>query len=190
MRKTVIWLLLVMICVLSACSSQEKVERYVYPVTLESEQWASLSGHSEQIDVCRIDQKTIDQLSTQQLVYAVLDYPLIMDMFAWDTYKMGYSALTDYCDALIALEHREDAPQTILKVYQTLPTLKAGNVDLEAMMDLYTLEVIIAQPVYYEALSDQEKETLNRAVEKKYTSIDPSECRNMFDVALNEHFYD
>ena len=183
MKNKIIYILLVIICALNACTRQEKVERYVYPISLESEEWKSLKGHDEKIEVCRIDQETIDQLSTQQLVYAVLDYPLLMDMFVWDTYRMGYSALKDYCDALIALEKREDAPQVILHTYRYLPALKTEE-DTQSLIDLMALEAIIAQPVYY----DQEKENLNQYVEKKYEDL--SMGKSTFERAMNEHFYD
>lgn len=82
---------------------------YQYPVTPEMEEWKTFQSLDEMIDACQIPNDILRHMSTENLIESVLDYPLAINLFAYDTPKEGIEKLSSYFNGLQELKIRDDA---------------------------------------------------------------------------------
>lgn len=111
---------------------QEEV--YIYPVTPEDAEWSDLGTIEEKIEACEIPQSILENLTTEALVRTVLDYPLIVYIYAYDTTQKGYDKVKSYFNGLQELESRVDA----IDVLQSYIENQEGN----SVVDRCIAEVI------------------------------------------------
>lgn len=93
-------------------SSVDDVE-FHYPLTPEMDEWKSLRSLDEIIDACQIPSDILSRLSTESLIDIVLDYPLAINIFAYDTPEEGINKLSSYFNGLQELESRSDAVELL-----------------------------------------------------------------------------
>ena len=153
---------------------------YVYPSEEEIKKaWV----YSEQIKVCSIPDEIIAQMSTDALLEAYLDYPLI-NFWLFTSHTFFYSdwfefLKTNHHFGMAELIEREDVCNSILKRYKGIQLYK-GSVDdslsldeLDTMypkerqdsIDLFFLELLAAQ--FDLNNGDKVKESLRKAIENK-----------------------
>lgn len=91
-------------------TAQVAASGYAYPLTPESdpEEWAAHEP-AELVELLRIPQDALEQLSTTDVVVAVLDYPYVGNYLAYSTPEQGLEALRSQSDALAELLERDDA---------------------------------------------------------------------------------
>jgi hypothetical protein len=88
-----------------------------YPVQAGTDEWAKLETHIDQINACQIPEDVCATMPTDQLIETVLDYPLLIDIYAYDTFEAGITAVSAYCNALDALLKRPDAAEKLGSMY-------------------------------------------------------------------------
>ncbi len=112
---------------------------YIYPITDKSPNWKNLSV-KERVRRLRIDEETLKSMTDEQLVHAVVDYPLIVDIYVSPSGNLhdGIQMVSDYCDALKELLSRDNYNETlkiyglqILRTYGTSPR-EDGTTDFSA----------------------------------------------------------
>lgn len=88
---------------------QKPVSHYEYPVTPDSPQWQELTSHGQMVEVCRIPSGTLNQMTDEALCRAVLEYPLIADIFANPVMDKTWPKqfLETRCDAFTELKARD-----------------------------------------------------------------------------------
>lgn len=84
-------------------------EPYQYPITPGTNEWNELKTLEERVRACEIPDYILSVLTTEALVESVVDYPLIVYMFAYDTTQMGYEKVISYFNGLQELATRTDA---------------------------------------------------------------------------------
>ena len=102
MKKPIIILLVIMIFLIPSAAFAEskntmsnEIDLYEYPVTTDMGEWKLLDNHIDMIEVCTIPEELVKLMSTEELVLNTLNYPLIGDMFAWNSDKEGYYAVRE-----------------------------------------------------------------------------------------------
>ncbi len=103
-------------------------ERFVlYPVSQDSPEWKTYESHEEMIEALMVDESVLKDCTTEQLLKATLEYPLIVDVLLNgaviksderdDHYNLSYEAGIDvvrkYCTALDLLLNRGDLPRLL-----------------------------------------------------------------------------
>lgn len=73
--------------------------KYLYPVTPESEIWVTLN-HAEKVALCNIPDYVINTITDQELIDLVLDYPLLIDVYAYSSFEEGVKKVAEYFPAL------------------------------------------------------------------------------------------
>lgn len=73
------------------------------------DEWKNLQSLDEMIEACQIPTTILNHLSTEKLIDVVLDYPLAINIFAYDTPKEGITQLASYFNGLQELVERDDA---------------------------------------------------------------------------------
>lgn len=85
------------------------IETFEYAVTTDDAQWAQLNSIDEMLEVCAIPYAVTGQMTTDALIDAVLDFPLLVNIFLYETEQEGIAALIEECDAYQELRMRSDA---------------------------------------------------------------------------------
>ncbi len=131
----------------AATFSQNINSEYKY-AEISREQKMSVS-HQEIVDAYQIPTDKIESMTTEELLSAYLNYPLLGDMFAYNTTEMGFHALRKQCNALEELLSRKDTGEEILNRYNEVELLDSNNADSASFENFFepsALEILAAQP--------------------------------------------
>ena len=86
---------------------------YVYPLTPKDPEWKEIEDYLDKVKACKIPQAILENLSDEQLVQAIIDYPLIYDVFFFSDVNKGVEHLAKTCDAFAELLKRERAKDVL-----------------------------------------------------------------------------
>ena len=96
---------------------------YQYPLTAGTDEWGALMNHAEKVDLCQIPEDILSLMTTEALAETVLSYPLLLDMYVWDSTTTGYKVIAATFNGLAELERRPDGLSTLKELsQQTLRT--------------------------------------------------------------------
>lgn len=107
--------------------SQEN--QYAYPYSVERGNWNELGSIQEAREKSQIPNELLDLLTTKQLIYMVLDYPLLCELDNYEDLTTGYQNLKQNFSAIDVLLSRNNAYEEILKVYAELDIPKERLVE-------------------------------------------------------------
>lgn len=122
---------------------------YEYKITSESVEWKAFRSHDEMVAACQIADNEIKEMSTDMLVSAYLNYPLLGDMYAYSTIEAGFTALRKQCNALDELLKREDIGEALLSRYKNIELCDLNSSNDVSFNDFFApsaLEILAAQP--------------------------------------------
>jgi hypothetical protein len=95
-------------------------EVYEYPVKPGTDEWKALGSHEEMLRACQIPEELLHRMSTAALVETVLDYPLSVDWWAYDSTEIGIKHVSEQFNGLSELLGRNDAGVGLIALYQTM----------------------------------------------------------------------
>lgn len=147
-----------------------------------TEAWLALDSKAARVAASQLGDETIGQLDDAALVDAVLAYPFLVDLLAFDspTYAVQMKMLEH--DGMAALSERPEAATALLDAYRSIP-LDAEGVERtlatrpeeEAVLLLaghqlrsQLLEALLSHPRFLEPLLDQHAGPLAEAVAAKH----------------------
>ena len=144
----------------------------LYPIMTTSE-WEDMS-RTDRVAACQISEQELTEMSTEDLLQYVLNYPFMIDMYAFSTYEMGFEHVCSEFEALPILVGREDYGQVLIDTYSSVP-VETSLLDRSAdcyqnIWDLGILEILIAQPEMTDSLSATEISDLATIAEQKYVA--------------------
>lgn len=154
-------------------STNEEISYY----NINPKIWSKEENHQVKVDMCQIDSEQLKTMSTDELVKACLEYPLIIDMFAYDTVEDGFNSILNQSNAFKEMVKRNDTATKLLAVYdkcdivtmidfKTAKNDKAQNL-YNDMFETNVVEAILSQDVIINKLNNQEKVSLARVAEEK-----------------------
>lgn len=141
---------------------------YVYKE--KSYQWKCIASHDEMVTAYQIPDDEIKKMSTEMLLSAYLNYPLLIDMFVYNTNEMGFNALKSQCNALNELLSRADAGEVILDRYEKVKLYDLNSADSassEKFFEPSALEILAAQPEIIDNMDNNTFVALNNCIYKK-----------------------
>ena len=104
-----IFTIVLFFCLFLAGAKADDSDVYRYPKV----NWQDY-GFLQQVELCRIPEDELSAMSSRKLLYAVLDYPLWLMVFASDNSpEAGFPYLYNACDALRELLKRPDGMQEL-----------------------------------------------------------------------------
>lgn len=103
--------MLCVVLVVSAVVAGSAVRRqpYEYPVVPGTAAWTELNGLDEMIAACAVDESRLEAMTTPALLETVLDYPLLINIYAFNTVEQGIDSVSSYFTGLPMLLARPDA---------------------------------------------------------------------------------
>lgn len=131
---------------------------YKYEVTPADHQWANFTNKDEMVNACKIPNDVLMKMSTEKLVNAVLDYPLIINIYAYNTYEEGLEALANESDAFKELLKRPDASEKLLnKLNQRIQLNSVASSDNEgsASLEKLNLKILLTEKTLWNSISDK-----------------------------------
>lgn len=127
MRKILtVCLIIVMIIgsVVPSYAEKQTVRKGYYPISSSSAEWKSYTTAAEMRNACHLDESLLCDLPTVELLRAVLEYPLIVDMMLFNTKQAGINTVAKRCTALRLFLDRDDALGVIQSYPRDLKTLR------------------------------------------------------------------
>ena len=166
----------------------------LYSITTTSE-WKDMS-RPERVAACQLSKDEIEKLSTRELLQYCLDYPFMIDIYAYSSYKSGFKHVTEELAFISDLVNRDDYGRVLVDTYSAMPIVTKNSLeDAQVSYDvrkLNLLEILIAQPEMTETMSEREVTELASVVEQKFREKSESldiysgSCASFAD-ALNEN---
>ena len=104
-------------------------EAYEYTVVPGSKEWESFYKPEQKLAASYVSPDLMKRMTTEALVETVLNYPLLVDMYAYDTIEIGIQAVSTYFGGITELMTRDDAA-TVLQEYSTKTRARTTNTDI------------------------------------------------------------
>ena len=150
---------------------QEKPLVWDYPVKPGTEEWKTLISHEDMLRVCQIPDDILQAMSTKDLIFVCLNYPLQFDFFAHNNLQEGLRKVSANFNGIQELFKRNDNALYLLDLLrnnnlETLPNKNTSDLQRgEAIVKLSLTEVLLSQEeVLTNATLDQHKEIAAIAV--------------------------
>ena len=62
-----------------------KDDQNIYPINASSKEWSKFDSHDEMLAACNIPEDLLTNMSIDDLIKAIINYPLISEIYAYDT---------------------------------------------------------------------------------------------------------
>lgn len=166
-------------------------EESLFLVDIEDAEWSDFSSHDEMLEACTIPEDELKTMETKELLKYVLDYPLMIDLLAYDSWNEGLQALSEDFNGLAELLSREDGADCLLEAYANLEISdKSKDTSIEEVLETEMIEAALSQEEVLENLSDNQLEELGEIAEEKYNDKRENEMYNSFEASLYENMYE
>lgn len=110
-------------------SSYTIEKAYDYPVRPGMDEWTSYIEPEQKLKAAYVPEDILKNMTTEALVETVLNYPLLIDMYAFETVELGYQAVSSIFYGLPELASRSDAI-TALKNYNIKNFSEKDDIDI------------------------------------------------------------
>jgi len=128
------FMMLAVLCAGCASGKTKQVDTpYVYPIQPGTEEWAKLDSLDAKIAACKVDPELMNSMTTEALLETVLDYPPLINLYAYTDMQQAIGVVSKNFDGLQILHDREDTAECIQKA------IDAGTDDPLRMQYLQTL---------------------------------------------------
>ncbi len=154
---------------------------YDYQVKPGTDEWVELNSRSNRVSACQIPESTLQEMSTDDLIQSVLNYPFLIDMYAYDSLQQGFNVVKEGFNGLQELLKRNDAGVRLINKYNNTRVIdNVTKVNHNRFLDLSNLEIILSQDEIKNKLSKKDNEKLEKAFENKY--LEKDEYPNIYNA--------
>ena len=137
------FMMLAVLCAGCASGKTKQVDTpYVYPIQPGTEEWAKLDSFDAKIAACKVDPELMNSMTTEALLETVLDYPPLINLYAYTDMQQAIGVVSKNFDGLQILRDREDTAECIQKA------IDAGTDDPLRMQYLQTLASYVADETW------------------------------------------
>ncbi len=144
---TVITMLSLCFCWIGVSADQvQSSQNSLYSINVESDIWDTFTTHDQMVEAVYVDKSQLAGLSTEELLSAVLEYPLSVDILLYDTPLEAVNNVRIQCPALDVLLQRNDVFDVIENLNRgaLINSLRCPDVNKSiAGMVLDTLELYL-----------------------------------------------
>lgn len=108
--------------------------QYDYPINVLDEEWKTFTSAEEMRSVTQIPETILEYISTEELIQLILKYPLLCDIYAFDTLEDGYEHLKEQFNGIQELLSRQDAFEKLIAAYASYSISEERILDYEALL--------------------------------------------------------
>lgn len=127
---------------------------YAYPIKPGTEEWVEFN-HGELVQMLQIPDDILKELSTEELVDIVLNYPYFSDFYFYDTYQKGFETMSLHFNGLIELMKRDDVGSCLLSLIKESNLIDNYNKEKDFNL-ISRIAIILAQEDVVEKLDPSE----------------------------------
>lgn len=134
---------------------------FEFSMTPKSKEWKNYSSVQLK-EMLNIPLSTAEKMDTATLLKTVLDYPFMIDIFAYDNTTQGFEGLSLEFNGAAVLLQRPDLAEKLQTIYKNkMMALKTKNniSDTDIMQKMF-MESLLVYPKVYDMLSQDEKEAV------------------------------
>jgi hypothetical protein len=144
---------------------QSVVSGYDFPVKPGTAEWINLGTMEERVKACQISDDILKKMSTDELIETVLDYPYMGDLYAFNSYNIGFDVVTERFNGMRELLSRNDLAAKLLLKYQNTDIIRdVKDITNKKILDLDYIETLLDRE---KILSKFSKEQLKDLVKEK-----------------------
>lgn len=158
-------------------------QAHVYEVLPESEQWDSMTV-VERLDACHVSKQEVVNMPTQALVDTVLNYPYLINIYAYNSLEEGIEMVSGHFAGLQELLSRDDCAQK-------LQAFLAGSIETKGINDT-DAKKFMAQRLYNYAIetsivsADSTRASIAYVYTPKNTRVQALYNRTWADAGVSE----
>jgi hypothetical protein len=130
-------------------------DSYNYPIYPGTKEWENLSTSEEMSNACQIPTNILENMSTQAVIQAIWEYPLLFLVFQRYVLQTDFEALFSQNNAYIELSKRKDAGIALFNRLVLADPLTKG-----ATQESQVLELLISQTVFLSQLNNDQKKKI------------------------------
>lgn len=93
-------------------------EPYQYPILPGTAEWRALNTLEEKIRACHVDEELLASMTTPALLETVLTYPLLVNIYAFNSIESGMKNVSMYFPGISLLAAREDVNGCLIEYAQ------------------------------------------------------------------------
>jgi hypothetical protein len=152
--------------------SSNTSDAYDFPIKPGTDAWLAFNSHDEMLNACQIPEPLLKNMSTSGLVETVMNYPLSIDIMAYNDPQSGINAVSAQFNGLSELLKRQDSGTSLLNKYMTMDPAAIGDnwTELqkgEYFANFFYIETILAQESVLSTMTPGELQTLLEQVNAK-----------------------
>ena len=125
-------------------------------------EWAELHSGQEMVEACQVPKNVLKKMSTQAVIQALWEYPLLMDIFHRYQYQMDFESFSSQNNAYKELCLRPDAGVSLLERMEAFNPLVMGVIFGDGFFEL-----LMAQDVFLSQLNAADRITAIRIAMQK-----------------------
>ena len=125
---------------------------YNYPIYPGMDEWSKFNTGQQMVEACQIPKEIVSQMSTQALVQAIWEHPLLWEIFHRFQYQSDFESIFFDNNAYMELTKHADAGSILLKRLElAIPLAPAPR------SETHLLELLISQPIFLSQLNNDAK---------------------------------
>lgn len=168
-----LYLLLSNFLILFGIGYGQNISTFDYKVKRGTLTWDTLTNYEQRRSLCQIPSKVISNMPTIELLNSVLDYPLLADVFIFNSYQEGFNKIIKTFYAVDSLLKRKDLKLACIAVYEKFNpnTVTSYKETLEMglfMFKINFLDLLIAQKQVYSNFSSEDKNSVLKLLVRNY----------------------
>ncbi len=117
LKINIIISLLFFVNIVTVNAQRESMWQDYFPTNPSQEKWKEILTHKEMTEVLNLEEKIIIKLSTSELLEIYLQYPLLLDIWAYNNLQIGFDAVKNNFNGLHELLNRKDLKKEAINKY-------------------------------------------------------------------------
>lgn len=117
---SIIGVILIGVLVLINVNAQKNAQKnapktgpaYQYPIVPGTDKWKSFTTNDQKLSACQIPQNVLKKMSTENLIKTIRDYPLLPNVYVWNSISEGIQNVKEGFNGLQELYRRKYAGDT------------------------------------------------------------------------------
>lgn len=147
-------------------------DAYRFPVTPGMKEWRKFKTNEEMIAATQIPKDLLITMSTEGLIETCLNFPLFMDMTAFNSYEEGFNHIKQNFNGLRELLKRTDAGGKLLNRYKYFNPVTfqktAQSVPPVQYFKPFIMEILLSNDEILSSMSSKERHSLCKLAVKKF----------------------
>lgn len=162
-------------CAISTGYTQEP-NNWDYPVTPGTQEWKNFTTHSQMVEACMIPDDVLKTISSEELIDLCLKYPLLMDIFAYNSLSDGFDSFYSSFNGIQELINRKNVVNYLLHSYEEsllqIESInnKSSKTKFDDIMKVSFIEMMLGCNQLQTKLTSEEQNNVLAALQSAYST--------------------